>query len=109
MSSVNTGRWLMSRREVLRGLGVSLSLPLFDCMIPPGRAEGAGAAPAMPKRSVFLYVPNGKHMPEVLKAMGFNPKAMGLKPQSPTWDPHYKDSPYPDDYNDLPSDPKYPF
>ena len=58
MSNVNTGRWLMSRRHALRGLGVSLSLPLFDCMIPPGRAAG-GPAPAPPKRSVFLYVPNG--------------------------------------------------
>lgn len=59
MSNVNTGRWLMSRRHALRGIGVSLALPLFDCMIPPSRAGGAGVAPAMPKRSVFLYVPNG--------------------------------------------------
>jgi hypothetical protein len=59
MSNVNTHRWLMSRRQVLRGLGVSLSLPLFDCMIPPSLVA-AGPKPATPpRRSVFLYFPNG--------------------------------------------------
>ena len=59
MSNVNTHRWLMSRRHVLRGLGVSLSLPLFDCMIPPSLAAAGPKPTTPPKRSVFLYFPNG--------------------------------------------------
>ena len=59
MSNVNTHRWLMSRRHVLRGLGVSLSLPLFDCMIPPSLAAAGPKPTTPPKRSVFLYLPHG--------------------------------------------------
>ena len=42
----------MSRRQVLRGLGVTMALPLLECMAAP-------AATSKPKRSVFLYIPNG--------------------------------------------------
>ena len=59
MSNVNSHRWLMSRRQVLRGLGVSLSLPLFDCMIPPSLVAAGPKPTTPPKRSVFLYFPNG--------------------------------------------------
>lgn len=59
MSNLNANRWLISRREVLRGMGVSLSLPLLDCMIPPSLVAAGGPAPTPPKRSVFLYIPNG--------------------------------------------------
>jgi hypothetical protein len=52
MSNINLNRWRMSRRQVLRGLGVTMALPLLDCM-------AASPAPAKPKRSVFLYIPNG--------------------------------------------------
>ena len=55
---MNTPRqtWLISRRHALRGLGVSLALPLLDCM----RPLRAAAAPTLrPKRSVFIYLPNG--------------------------------------------------
>ncbi len=48
--------WLLNRRHVLRGLGVSLALPLLDCMTPL-RAADAGKHRA--KRSVFIYLPNG--------------------------------------------------
>lgn len=47
--------WLLDRRHVLRGLGVSLALPLLDCMRPLRAAETATRA----KRSVFIYLPNG--------------------------------------------------
>lgn len=47
--------WLLDRRHVLRGLGVSLALPLLDCMRPLFAADKA----ARPKRSVFIYLPNG--------------------------------------------------
>lgn len=56
---MNTPRqnWLLSRRHVLRGLGVSLALPLLDCMHP---LRAALADPALrAKRSVFIYLPNG--------------------------------------------------
>jgi hypothetical protein len=52
MSNIHLKRWQMSRRQVLRGLGVSMALPLLDCM-------ASAPAVAMPKRSVFLYIPNG--------------------------------------------------
>lgn len=52
MAHLHLHKWQISRRTVLRGLGVSISLPMLDCM---------AAAPtlAAPKRSVFLYIPNG--------------------------------------------------
>ncbi len=52
MSNLNLNRWQMSRRQVLRGLGATIALPLLNCMASlPARAK--------PKRSVFLYIPNG--------------------------------------------------
>ena len=52
MANINFKRWRMNRRRILRGAGVSMALPLLDCM-----AESP--APSKPKRSVFLYIPNG--------------------------------------------------
>lgn len=53
MANLNLRRWRMNRRQVLRGIGgVTLALPMLDCMAAP-------AAEAKPKRSVFLYIPNG--------------------------------------------------
>jgi hypothetical protein len=49
----------ISRRAALRGLGVSVALPLLEAMLPT-RASGAAAPPA---RLAFVYAPNGKHMP----------------------------------------------
>lgn len=51
-------RWQINRRHLLRGLGVSLALPLLNCM--SGPIFGAPQpGPSKPKRSVFLYIPNG--------------------------------------------------
>jgi hypothetical protein len=44
----------MSRRQVLRGLGAAVALPLLNCM-----CLADDTAPTKPKRSVFLYIPNG--------------------------------------------------
>ena len=52
MSNINMNEWRMSRRQMLRGVGVCMALPLLQCM-------GALSAPTRPKRSVFLYIPNG--------------------------------------------------
>ncbi len=49
----------LSRRLVLKGVGVSLALPWLDAML-PALASARTVANASPKpRMVFLYVPNG--------------------------------------------------
>lgn len=58
--NITTQSWLLSRRHVLRGLGVSIALPMLDCMRPLGAAPGRAAANAKrAKRAVFVYLPNG--------------------------------------------------
>ena len=52
---------LISRRTVLRGLGVSVALPLLEAMQPRLSLAAAPATQA-PRRLAFLYVPNGIHM-----------------------------------------------
>lgn len=55
MSNIQSQSWLIDRRHALRGLGSFIALPLLDCMNP---ARAAAEAPK-PKRSVFIYIPNG--------------------------------------------------
>jgi hypothetical protein len=55
---------LISRRTALRGLGVSMALPMLDAMLPArasaATALAAGAAPAAaPVRIAFVFMPNG--------------------------------------------------
>ena len=57
MSNVLTQRWLLSRRHFLRGVGTTMALPLLNVMTPL-RVAAAEAA-AKPRRSVFVYIPNG--------------------------------------------------
>ena len=57
MANIRSQRWLLDRRHFVRGIGASLALPLLDAMIPI-RARAAAAANT-PRRSVFVYVPNG--------------------------------------------------
>jgi len=53
----------ISRRELLRGVGVTLSLPLLDAMVPALTAYDK--TPAKPEtRFGVLYVPNGIMMPD---------------------------------------------
>src|SRR3954463_8559843 len=47
----------ISRRTVLRGLGVSLALPWLEAMV-PGSVLAANAVTS-PTRMAVLYVPNG--------------------------------------------------
>lgn len=51
----------LSRRTVLRGLGVSVSLPLLDAMIPAQTALAATAAQPLPRMG-FVYFPHGAIM-----------------------------------------------
>src|SRR5690349_5232337 len=56
MSNILKQDWLLSRRHMLRGLGATIALPMLDCMRP---LRAAAAAVTKPKRSVFIYIPNG--------------------------------------------------
>jgi hypothetical protein len=60
----------LSRRTVLKGLGVSLGLPWLEAMLPLS-AQGSPTVVAAPKRMAFFYVPNGVNMGE------WTPKAEG--------------------------------
>jgi hypothetical protein len=52
----------ISRRQVLRGIGVTLALPVLDSMVPALTAlEKTAAAPV--RRLGVFYVPNGMSMP----------------------------------------------
>ena len=68
----------LSRRHVLRGLGVSLSLPLLDAMIPsalgaPSKFKPLAKSSAVQPRAIFCYVPNGVNIMEWLsKGSGKN-------------------------------------
>ena len=56
MSNILSQKWLLTRRHMLRGLGATIALPLLDCMTP---LRAALTTPAKPRRSVFIYIPNG--------------------------------------------------
>ena len=54
---------LLSRRTLLKGLGITVSLPWLEAMGPV--TAWANANPSQniaPNRMAFLYVPNGKNM-----------------------------------------------
>ncbi len=62
----------ISRRTALRGLGVSLALPLLEAMdVRPLRAEPTGPK-SPPLRLAFVYVPNGVHMAD------WTPRSLGV-------------------------------
>jgi hypothetical protein len=48
----------ISRRAALKGLGVTVALPLLEAMTPVARAADAATKP-LPRRLVFVYFPNG--------------------------------------------------
>ncbi len=56
MSNIQSQRWLLNRRHFLRGLGATVALPLLDAMMP---LRASAAAASKPRRSVFVYIPNG--------------------------------------------------
>jgi hypothetical protein len=58
MPNILRQSWLLNRRHFLRGLGAAVALPLLDCMRPMG-AMAAAAVAEKPRRSVFVYIPNG--------------------------------------------------
>ena len=80
----------ISRRTLLRGLGVGMALPLLDAMLPRGLVGGF-ASEAMgalgrtaPVRTAFLFLPNGMWMPNFTPAttgtnFALTPTLMPLK------------------------------
>ena len=50
----------LPRRTFLRGLGACIALPLLECMLPAARA--VGPVGGIPRRMVFVYLPNGIDM-----------------------------------------------
>ncbi|HTN77534.1 MAG TPA: DUF1552 domain-containing protein, partial [Pirellulaceae bacterium] len=59
MHNLNRNSWQLNRREMLRGVGVSLALPLLNGMTGSSVSAADRPAATKPKRSVFLYIPNG--------------------------------------------------
>ena len=52
----------ISRRTLLRGLGTTVALPMFDAMASSRLLTAAEQEVSPPLRMAFLYVPNGMHM-----------------------------------------------
>ncbi len=57
MSHYLSQRWLLPRRMFLRGAGAAVALPLLGAMQPLRASEQAQTK--NPRRSVFVYIPNG--------------------------------------------------
>jgi hypothetical protein len=60
----------ISRRAMLRGVGVAMGLPVLDAMIGSGgiasaaqAAGGAGAKMVAPTRMAYFFIPNGVNIP----------------------------------------------
>lgn len=51
---------MLDRRTVLKGLGVTLTLPFLETMMPTG--VFASSVPKSPIRTAFIFVPNGINM-----------------------------------------------
>lgn len=65
----------LSRRTLLKGAGVAVALPWLEAMTPAFGSTSENRRP--PVRLAFLYVPNGKHMPDWTPA---NEGALGELP-----------------------------
>lgn len=60
---MTTGPKRISRRTILRGVGVSVALPWLEAMGPAmAWANSPADGKTVPNRMAFLYVPNGKNM-----------------------------------------------
>lgn len=54
----------LSRRTMLKGLGTAMALPVLEAMLPRTARSAEPQAAKAPVRMAFLYVANGKHMPD---------------------------------------------
>lgn len=74
----------LSRRTMLRAMGISVALPWLEAMTPAAPlisnvARAAAPKSTSPVRMAFMYVPNGMHMRN-WKPSGPDPKNFKLKP-----------------------------
>src|SRR5437016_13389592 len=78
----------LSRRTMLRGVGVTIALPMLDSMVPAFAAPARGDGKT-PVRLAFTYVPNGMTMAD------WNPKTPGsdfeMPPILKTFEPFKND------------------
>ena len=79
----------LSRREVLKGAGATIALPLLDAMIPAGTAHAQTAAAAAPRLG-FVYFPHGALQDEWQpKVFGSNDAREGatafIEKRDPVW------------------------
>ena len=75
---MSQSRRTITRRTVLRGLGVAMGLPLLDAMKPVAAFAGSASAEKTPVRMAFLFFPNGVN-PNTWTPKGFG-KGFGLNP-----------------------------
>jgi hypothetical protein len=61
----------ISRRTALRGIGVSMALPLLEAMDRRPSRAGSIDGGSPPLRTAFVYVPNGVHTPD------WTPRSLG--------------------------------
>ncbi len=59
MANIQSNRWQLSRRQMLRGMGATLALPFLEAMRPlTAYAQGTGSS-LDPVRMACLFMPNG--------------------------------------------------
>ena len=57
--------WRIPRRTFLKGMGTVIALPMLEAMLPPAKllaAAASEAAKTFPRRTAFIYIPNGVNM-----------------------------------------------
>jgi len=58
----------LARRTFLRGMGTALALPWLESLLPGNwmaqAAAGMNPVSSAPRRTAFLFIPNGVHMPD---------------------------------------------
>ena len=73
--------WSLPRRTFLKGLGTAVALPVLEAMAPSlafaSQAAAATPGQGLPKRTLFVYIPNGANMAD------WTPKAVGTEYEMP--------------------------
>ena len=62
MSAGGMGRRRFLANAALRGMGVSIGLPVLESLWQPNSGNAATICPAGPTRMAFVYVPNGVNL-----------------------------------------------
>lgn len=76
----------MARRTFLRGIGTAVALPWLESLLPGGwishTAAATGEIASPPRRTAFLFIPNGVHMPDwsITEVEGQRQFSSSLKP-----------------------------